>query len=66
MVRVDIGAPLPAQLSLMSFEGVHKRNLPRLNQGDVVYARVINARTDIDPELSCVDAQVGASGHSAR
>mmetsp|Transcript_3357 Transcript_3357/g.10220 ORF Transcript_3357/g.10220 Transcript_3357/m.10220 type:complete len:253 (+) Transcript_3357:29-787(+) len=52
--RVDIGAPEPAQLGNLSFEGATKRNRPFLNPGDLVYARVITADRDLEPELSCV------------
>eukprot|EP00188_Purpureofilum_apyrenoidigerum_P000155 Plantae.Rhodophyta-Purpureofilum_apyrenoidigerum.ctg10607.p1 GENE.Plantae.Rhodophyta-Purpureofilum_apyrenoidigerum.ctg10607~~Plantae.Rhodophyta-Purpureofilum_apyrenoidigerum.ctg10607.p1 ORF type:complete len:253 (-),score=19.45 Plantae.Rhodophyta-Purpureofilum_apyrenoidigerum.ctg10607:402-1160(-) len=52
--RVDIGAPEPAQLGNLSFEGATKRNRPYLNPGDLLYARVIVADRDLEPELSCI------------
>lgn len=58
-LRVDISAPFLARLSLLSFEGAYKKNLPKVNVGDLVFARVTAADKDLDPELSCVDAQVG-------
>lgn len=61
-VRVDISAPFPARLSLLTFEGAHKRNLPKIDVGNLVFARVTAADKDLDPELSCVDAQGRASG----
>lgn len=59
---VDIGAPFPAQLPMLSFEGATRRNRPNLATGDLVYARVITANRDMDPVLSCVDSQGRASG----
>lgn len=62
---VDIGAPFPAQLPLLSFEGATRRNRPNLNTGDLIYARVITANRDMDPMLSCVDSQGRSSGFGA-
>lgn len=53
---VDIGAPFPAVLNFLAFEGATRRNRPKLAEGDLVYARVVMAHRDIDAELSCVDA----------
>ena len=53
---VDIGAPFPAVLNILSFEGATRRNRPKLAEGDLVYARVVLAHRDIDTELSCTDA----------
>jgi exosome complex component RRP40 len=62
---VDIGAPFPAQLPMLSFEGATRRNRPNLVTGDLVYARVITANRDMDPVLSCIDAQGKSSGFGA-
>jgi exosome complex component RRP40 len=53
---VDIGAPFPAVLNVLAFEGATRRNRPKLAEGDLVYARVVLAHRDIDTELACVDA----------
>lgn len=53
---LDVNGPFPAQLPMLAFEGVTRRNRPNLKTGDVVYARVVTANKDMDPELSCVDA----------
>ena len=52
--NVDILAPFTATLPALAFEGVTRRNRPRLEAGDVVYARVTNAPRDADTELTCV------------
>eukprot|EP00882_Tetradesmus_deserticola_P002813 GHRQ01002990.1.p2 GENE.GHRQ01002990.1~~GHRQ01002990.1.p2 ORF type:complete len:233 (+),score=64.67 GHRQ01002990.1:673-1371(+) len=62
---VDIGGPFTAQLPMLSFEGATRRNRPNLAAGDLVYARVTTANRDMDPELSCVDAQGKSSGFGA-
>ncbi|GFH13201.1 KH_dom_type_1 domain-containing protein [Haematococcus lacustris] len=63
--RVDIGSPFMAQLPQLSFEGATRRNRPNIKAGDLVYARVVQASRDIDPQLSCVDAMGRASGFGA-
>ncbi|KAK9904762.1 hypothetical protein WJX75_002069 [Coccomyxa subellipsoidea] len=60
---VDIGAPFPAVLNVLAFEGATRRNRPKLAEGDLVYARVVLAHRDIDTELACVDAGGKASGY---
>lgn len=52
--RVDIGGSEAAQLGQLSFEGATKRNRPYLNPGALVYARVITAEADFEPEISCI------------
>lgn len=47
---------------MMSFENATKRNRPAIYEGDLVSARVVTANPDMDPVLSCVDAQGRASG----
>lgn len=39
----------------MAFEGATKRNRPDVKVGDLVYARVVVAAKDVEPELSCID-----------
>lgn len=54
--RVDIGTSCAASLSYLSFEGATKRNRPAIKVGDVVYAKMLNASKDMEPELVCVDS----------
>ena len=56
---VDIGAPYPASLPALAFEGATRRNKPNLKVADVVHARVEYANRDLDPVLTCVDASTG-------
>jgi exosome complex component RRP40 len=60
--KVDIGAAAPATLSAMSFEGATKKNRPNLQVGSLLYARVILANKDMDPELSCMSVRSKAEG----
>jgi len=61
-VLVDVGAAALATLSLYAFEGATKHNRPRLPTGSVVYARVVSAGRDIDPELECLSIRKRADG----
>ncbi|XP_012272507.1 exosome complex component RRP40 [Orussus abietinus] len=54
--KVDIGASEQASLSYMAFEGANKRNRPNVQAGDVVYAKLLVASKDMEPELICVDS----------
>ena len=47
---------------MLSFEGATRRNRPNIKSGDVVYARVVAASRDLEPQLSCVDAAGRAAG----
>jgi len=58
---VDIGGPHPAVLPALAFEGATRRNRPNLRAGSLVFARVVAADRDTEPELSCVDED-GRSG----
>ena len=49
--RVDIGSSEQATLSFMAFEGATKKNRPNINVGDVVYAKLLVASRDMEPEL---------------
>lgn len=51
--RVNINGPHPALLSNLSFEGATKRNKPNLSTGMLLYARVQETYSSIDPTLSC-------------
>ncbi|XP_058059644.1 exosome complex component RRP40 [Anopheles bellator] len=54
--RVDIGSSETASLSYVAFEGATKKNRPDVNVGDIVYARLLIAHPDVEPELVCVDS----------
>lgn len=60
--RVDIGTSEPATLSYLAFEGATKKNKPNISNGDVVYAKIVTASKDMEPELVCVDAYGKKSG----
>ncbi|XP_055919566.1 exosome complex component RRP40 [Eupeodes corollae] len=59
--RVDIGAHENAALSYLAFESATKKNRPDVNAGDLLYARLIVASRDLEPELVCVNS-VGKKG----
>ncbi|XP_023166332.1 exosome complex component RRP40 [Drosophila hydei] len=61
LYRVDIGSADMASISYLAFEAATKKNRPDLNPGDLLYARVLNANADIEPELVCVNSN-GKSG----
>ena len=52
---MDIGGPFHAVLNSLAFEGATRRNRPKLDEGDLVYARVTLAHKDVDTELSCTE-----------
>lgn len=54
--RVDVGGSCSASLSYLSFEGATKKNRPDVAIGDVVYAKMLVASKDMEPELICVDS----------
>lgn len=54
--RVDIGSADMASISYLSFEAATKKNRPDLNPGDLIYARVLVASADTEPELVCVNS----------
>lgn len=56
LYRVDIGSADTASISYLAFEAATKKNRPDLNPGDLLYARVLNANADIEPELVCVNS----------
>ena len=61
-LRIDIGGAHIAMMSGIAFEGATQRNKPDLKNGNVVYARVIAANKDVEPELSCVNKKGKANG----
>ncbi|XP_076290284.1 exosome complex component Rrp40 isoform X2 [Lasioglossum baleicum] len=54
--KVDIGASEQASLSYLAFEGATKKNRPDLQVGDLVFAKLVVASKDMEPELVCVDS----------
>ncbi|KAG6454890.1 exosome complex component RRP40 [Manduca sexta] len=54
--RVEVGGSCSASLSYLSFEGATKKNRPSVKIGDVIYAKMLNASKDMEPELVCVDS----------
>lgn len=53
--KVDIGSSEHASLSAFAFEGATKKQKPDLQIGDVIYARLLSAHREMEPELVCVD-----------
>ncbi|KAL4235997.1 Exosome component 3 [Mactra antiquata] len=60
--RVDIGGSEQASLSYLSFESATKRNRPDVKVGDIVYAKLLVANKDMEPELVCIDSTGRSSG----
>ncbi|XP_065162626.1 exosome complex component RRP40 [Atheta coriaria] len=56
--KVDIGSAEQASLSVYAFEGATKRQKPDIRIGDAVFARVLSARKEMEPDLVCVDRQM--------
>lgn len=54
--RVDIGGGEQASLSYLAFEGATKRNRPDIRIGDAIFAKLLIASKDMEPELICVDS----------
>jgi len=54
-LKVDIGSAESALLPMLGFEGATKKVKPDVIVGDVVYAKVLNAHKEMEPELVCVD-----------
>ncbi|XP_026761836.2 exosome complex component RRP40 [Galleria mellonella] len=54
--RVDVGSSCPATLSYLSFENATKKNRPEVQVGDVLYAKMLVASKDMEPEIVCVDS----------
>lgn len=60
--RVDIGGSEMGSLSYLSFEGATKRNRPDVKVGDIVYAKLLMAMKDMEPELVCIDSAGRSAG----
>ena len=43
-------------MSYLAFEGATKKNRPAVAVGDLVYAKLLVASRDMEPELVCVDS----------
>lgn len=54
-LKVDIGSSEFASLSMLAFEGATKKQKPDVQVGDVIYAKLLNAHKEMEPELVCVD-----------
>lgn len=54
--RVDIGTSEQASLSYLAFEGATKKNRPDVNVGDAIFAKILIANKDLEPELVCMDS----------
>ncbi|KAJ4844571.1 hypothetical protein Tsubulata_023587 [Turnera subulata] len=53
---IDIKSPTLAYLPVLAFEGGTRRNIPKFEDGTLLYVRVVKANTGMYPELSCTDA----------
>jgi exosome complex component RRP40 len=52
-LRVDLGSSSTAGLPVLAFDGATRKNRPNLQVGSLVFARVVLAHKDMEPELSC-------------
>ncbi|PSN35476.1 Exosome complex component RRP40 [Blattella germanica] len=50
-MNVDIGSSEKVSLSYLAFEGATKSNRPDIKVGDLVFAKLLTASQDIEPEL---------------
>ncbi|CAH1987190.1 unnamed protein product [Acanthoscelides obtectus] len=41
---------------MLAFEGATKKQKPDVQVGDCVYARLLNAHREMEPELVCIDS----------
>jgi len=53
--KVDIGSSEQGSLHYLGFEGATKKNRPNINVGDTIYATLLSASKDMEPELVCID-----------
>ncbi|KAL6057006.1 Ribosomal RNA-processing protein 40 [Balamuthia mandrillaris] len=60
--KVDIGSANAAVLPILAFEGASRKNIPNLQVGTLVYARVVVANKDMEPELVCTAPNGKAEG----
>lgn len=54
--RVNIGASEQGSLSVFAFEGATKRSRPDVQVGDLVFAQVLSACRDMEPEMVCINS----------
>jgi exosome complex component RRP40 len=61
--RVSLNESSPnVILNIFSFPNASKKNRPRLQTRDLIYARVSNAEKSVDVELTCIDPTTGKDG----
>ena len=59
--KLQIGSASAAALPVLAFDGATKRNRPHLEVGALVYARIVVAHRDMEPQASCAAPEgVGA------
>nr|CAH0113685.1 unnamed protein product [Daphnia galeata] len=54
--KVNIGSSEEASLSSIAFPGATKKNKPNIQIGDLVFAKLLIASIDMEPELVCVNS----------
>ncbi|XP_076049180.1 exosome complex component Rrp40 [Oratosquilla oratoria] len=59
---VDIGSSEAATISYLSFENASKKTRKEMKPGDLLYAQIIRADKDTEPELVCIDLYSRAVG----
>jgi len=60
--KVQIGSSEEASLSSIAFQGATKKNKPNVQIGDLVFAKLLIASIDMEPELVCVNSFGESSG----
>ncbi|KAL8701378.1 MAG: hypothetical protein Q9201_004947 [Fulgogasparrea decipioides] len=50
-----------AQLPQLAFEGATKKTRPQLSPGSLIYARVLSASKQLEPEIACYNPSTGKS-----
>ncbi|KAJ8971023.1 hypothetical protein NQ314_000942 [Rhamnusium bicolor] len=55
-LKIDIGSAEFASLSMLAFEGATKKQKPDVQVGDIIYAKLLNAHREMEPELVCIDS----------
>ena len=60
--KLQIGSHEEASLSSLAFAGATKKNRPQVAIGDLVFAKLLNASVDMEPELVCVDSLGQSAG----
>merc|ERR1712071_25996 len=54
--KVQIGSSEEASLSSLAFQGATKKNKPNVQIGDLIFAKLLIASIDMEPELVCVNS----------